>query len=596
MKNSCKIVLLSAALCTTTMLKAQVIYDSYDSHVYESVSTVYPGEDSEYGEGYIMSTTIPSGPWNDQYNFDVVTKLIRTDANGTPYWKGYYSSADSAAHRFTHVEKFSSVWFGDQVHYLVVGSIDRGSSGNLGVAIIDDQGGVVVSREFSPSRYPFLTGIKGIYSASEEEIVVIAVESDGFNDTNNRNIVVVSLDDGLNIKWQHQFSTSNTLQDHDIATDIIEIPGGNYVMVGSCNKNYSSKSGLAALVAVINSGGVVCDKNYVSNNPSSGHSNNASSVVYNPNDNSIWVLGNSSLRHFFELTQFDLECQKIKEFNFYENYENVYGYKIKVRNDDQDYNTYVIAGYEHGIDTNKADFRKATPFLVEVDVQSEVINWANRYEISNAGSLYQNENDMLYKLAQGQFGAFYNTMMDYGLNDQGYTFLGNDKLSGSQYALRHWEMDYFGQYVDGDRDCAIDELPAIMDSGQRYDASSLYEVSEEISEEGDYLQDHTFDIAYTYCTADQGKRMLAEDSEEPISKKALAIFPNPAQDKVYITGAAKAQQLVLYNLNGQVVWEEKLSGKDHFHVDLSKLSPGLYLIKITGSEAPLLVSKLLIEE
>lgn len=62
---------------------------------------------------------------------------------------------------------------------------------------------------------------------------------------------------------------------------------------------------------------------------------------------------------------------------------------------------------------------------------------------------------------------------------------------------------------------------------------------------------------------------------------AVALYPNPASNQVYISGSSSIYEVRLYNLKGQVVLRQKQSRSI---IDISSLSSGLYIAEIRSNQ------------
>ncbi|MDA3910727.1 MAG: T9SS type A sorting domain-containing protein, partial [Bacteroidales bacterium] len=60
-------------------------------------------------------------------------------------------------------------------------------------------------------------------------------------------------------------------------------------------------------------------------------------------------------------------------------------------------------------------------------------------------------------------------------------------------------------------------------------------------------------------------------------------YPNPATDKLHLElpNNAKPQQAEIYNVQAQLVLSQEINSKV-LNIDISKLSPGRYILKING--------------
>ena len=81
------------------------------------------------------------------------------------------------------------------------------------------------------------------------------------------------------------------------------------------------------------------------------------------------------------------------------------------------------------------------------------------------------------------------------------------------------------------------------------------------------------------------------------SKLTVKIFPNPVADKltVYLTGDNTRKKLVMYNVNGKVMYSQTVT--DMFTtLDVKKISGGVYYIKLTDTEGNLLHSEKFVKQ
>ncbi len=61
--------------------------------------------------------------------------------------------------------------------------------------------------------------------------------------------------------------------------------------------------------------------------------------------------------------------------------------------------------------------------------------------------------------------------------------------------------------------------------------------------------------------------------------KQVALYPNPATDKIFISGIVKSKEVSIYNLGGQEIVNTKLSNVNS-GIQIDKLIPGIYVVKI----------------
>lgn len=75
--------------------------------------------------------------------------------------------------------------------------------------------------------------------------------------------------------------------------------------------------------------------------------------------------------------------------------------------------------------------------------------------------------------------------------------------------------------------------------------------------------------------------------------RRVNIYPNPAKDYLIIDGLAKSSKLYITNLNGQVVYSEKVD-IDNKRIDLSQFATGMYTIVIETKDGSKQIEKVLI--
>lgn len=80
-------------------------------------------------------------------------------------------------------------------------------------------------------------------------------------------------------------------------------------------------------------------------------------------------------------------------------------------------------------------------------------------------------------------------------------------------------------------------------------------------------------------------------AENSTAKEVISIYPNPAKSRVMVRGAAEVVRV--FTLTGQQVLEKTVTGAET-ELDVSKLSPGLYLVQ-TQKESRVQTQKLIIQ-
>jgi aminopeptidase N len=88
------------------------------------------------------------------------------------------------------------------------------------------------------------------------------------------------------------------------------------------------------------------------------------------------------------------------------------------------------------------------------------------------------------------------------------------------------------------------------------------------------------------------------ESNVDINTAPVIIFPNPSTDEVilqYLSGVPEQYSIYIYNAEGKVVFSQHINTADgtRIKIDLSSVSPGLYLIQLDGIHSSL-IQKLIV--
>ena len=68
-------------------------------------------------------------------------------------------------------------------------------------------------------------------------------------------------------------------------------------------------------------------------------------------------------------------------------------------------------------------------------------------------------------------------------------------------------------------------------------------------------------------------------SDEFFTEK-ISVYPNPAQDEIFIKSKATIYNIVLYDISGKVVKNYRESEKLNTHLDISSLQTGIYFLHV----------------
>ena len=77
----------------------------------------------------------------------------------------------------------------------------------------------------------------------------------------------------------------------------------------------------------------------------------------------------------------------------------------------------------------------------------------------------------------------------------------------------------------------------------------------------------------------------------------LRVFPNPAVNSasIEIPEFSALERLVVWSQAGKVVFEDVLSNESTYHLNVSNLNPGLYLLELFSPNGDVLREKLLVQ-
>jgi len=79
-------------------------------------------------------------------------------------------------------------------------------------------------------------------------------------------------------------------------------------------------------------------------------------------------------------------------------------------------------------------------------------------------------------------------------------------------------------------------------------------------------------------------RIIPASINEIHSKAQISVYPNPANDKLFIECSEALERVVLYQLNGQMV-QEQMGAGNLLQMNINSILPGLYILRIEGKES-----------
>jgi hypothetical protein len=73
---------------------------------------------------------------------------------------------------------------------------------------------------------------------------------------------------------------------------------------------------------------------------------------------------------------------------------------------------------------------------------------------------------------------------------------------------------------------------------------------------------------------------------EPELKTSIHIFPNPAQDHFTVTAAGliRIGRVIIYNVLGEIIYEENILHESKKEITLKNVSEGIYFLKLFDGE------------
>jgi len=101
------------------------------------------------------------------------------------------------------------------------------------------------------------------------------------------------------------------------------------------------------------------------------------------------------------------------------------------------------------------------------------------------------------------------------------------------------------------------------------------------------IGDETSSVTHVYLlkTDENGEILWINDYD--ISKNNLDVFPNPFNNDINVSIDKEDQTLQIFDIKGKIVYAEMIpnnNNPDHYKLDLSHLSKGIYFIKVTGEK------------
>jgi len=69
------------------------------------------------------------------------------------------------------------------------------------------------------------------------------------------------------------------------------------------------------------------------------------------------------------------------------------------------------------------------------------------------------------------------------------------------------------------------------------------------------------------------------------SEDDISIYPNPFNDKLFITSKVDFDKVLIYDINGKQVYKKNLKSQTENDLNLNQLNTGLYFLKLINKDA-----------
>jgi Secretion system C-terminal sorting domain len=83
--------------------------------------------------------------------------------------------------------------------------------------------------------------------------------------------------------------------------------------------------------------------------------------------------------------------------------------------------------------------------------------------------------------------------------------------------------------------------------------------------------------------------------ENATAENSFQLFPNPAQEEINISSKLNLQSAAIFDITGKLQSAFTLTNKEKSTLNISHLSPGIYLVKVTTTENSTYTQKLIVE-
>ena len=80
------------------------------------------------------------------------------------------------------------------------------------------------------------------------------------------------------------------------------------------------------------------------------------------------------------------------------------------------------------------------------------------------------------------------------------------------------------------------------------------------------------------------RALVADESELEVQALGLDIYPNPAQNELFVEASAEIKQIRIFSSDGKILMQEQANAVSMMTVDCGNLSSGFYLLQVETTE------------
>lgn len=549
---------------------------------------------TELGEIVIVGTLTPgvvSG------NSDIV--MIKLDSSGNILWSNYVDYGED--------EFAGSLVIDPEENIVLVGykGQNGGSSPNKDLIIVkfNTNGeliaeSVIVDSQLGYSLYGMdIEYIKsGICDESSLDYIVVGTGANGATAMSSKFGFVLKIDSNLtDISWGYSYQSENVTNEYDSFNHILKMnhPWGieAFLLTGSGKGNFSwYPEGQMVTNDLINLDGVSLWKNAKSSKDPSPFISNGVMALYRQDTNTFYVLNRGGENDVL-ISEIDAHSGNNTGNNLgLHNHEHDSYIITGMDWMNQNQTKIILSGYRMNSYSYPSNYEGAAIF-VEIDLlsfpQPNSVNWASSM-IEFSGLNLQNLTfDHIVQPINYNTGS-----VPYHVYNQLYTPKSSFFTVADEY-----KVGFVTPYEDILANIfnasfhSIDLSTSIEDECF-YLEENTHEYNFSVEERNNFKrQPHYFEIgknkpevvnipieSKSICyDREIGGKSNKSDSSNDTDYNLLKVYPNPTTDFIYIDSNKKIEEVVVYNVSGQM-FEMSYENKDT--LDFSNYSSGIYFVKV----------------